>query len=1095
MVDSYTRCPEPEVLAAYVDRGLSLAERARVDRHLASCPQCLALVAGVVRTVADVPESTPHAEPAVEIASRAATRRTLVGVLAAAAAVVAVLLTPSLVRPWLDRDTGLVNLVGVSEQRSVLGRLTGGFPHAPLGVPSAGGQDGRAAETDRILLTAAKIRESFGERETPSRLHELGRSQLLAGQYEDAAIALQAASREQPANARYLNDLATVQLERARLGLRPDDLPRALASADRARRLDPALTEAWFNRALALTALSLTADAKRAWADYLERDAASPWADEARTRLADLSKPTAAAAWLALEPRLQGAIDATLADAAVRTQMTEARAVLENELLPAWAAAIAAGRDGAVELARVRAMADAFARIAGDRLYEDTVTAIERAEAGGPGAVRALATAHLTYAEAARAFGEDRFPDAGAGFETALQQLRRAGSPFAVRALIETGAIAHITGRGAEAVAALQEGLDSARGRQYAYAAARSTWFLGLAAFGRGQLDEVEGYYEETLATLERMGDVEQTAGAHNLLASLHGYLGNEGTAWRHRAATLAVLPASRNERLHYMALSAAAGAVRRQNPEASLAFQGAVVVNARESGRTAAIVDSLSLRAAILTELGRDTAAQADIVAARAELDVIPEGSLRNRTEEAVLAAEADIYRTLDPKHAVEAATTAIARVRQRQDRLRIAQLSLRLAKANMVWGNLAAADAALNGGIQAFDEERSSLSDEGRVSTLDDSWQLFDTAVQLAIHKKDYPRAFALSERSRARTLAEQNASTGVQTLAETEQSLDPAQAVLALNQFDDELAVWVIRNTGTTVVVRPLTRADSARLIARQQDEIRHSAARPVAGSELYNELLRPVWHELEGVSRLAIVADANFTNASFAALWDKPKQRFLVEHLRLTMAPSVAAVAAGGTATGTRAGIARPLIVGGPQAEAHAQSVADVYAQPDVLLGPSATRTRFMADAANRAIIHVSAETRPNDAYPFLSGLRLSDEPGRRFSGDLLGRDIAAQPMADTRLVTIDVLDGGSRSNSDGSRNLARAFMAAGVPAVLGALPGANEAATRELMVGFHRLMSTGIPADEALNTLQRNVLQSNGRRLGAWSALVLYGSDR
>lgn len=1094
MVDSYTRCPEPEVLAAYVDRGLSLAERARVERHLASCPQCLALVAGVVRTVADVPESTPHAEPAVEIASRAATRRTLVGVLAAAAAVVAVLVTPSLVGPWLERDTGLVNLDGVSEQRSVLGRLTGGFPHAPLGVPSAGGQDGRAAETDRILLTAAKIRESFGERETPSRLHDLGRSQLLAGQLDAAADALLAASREQPANARYLNDVATAQLERARLGLRPDDLPRALAAADRARRLDPSLTEAWFNRALALTALSLTADAKSAWADYLERDASSPWADEARTRLADLSKPTAADAWLAIEPRLRGPIDATLADAAVRTQMTEARAVLETELLPAWAAAVEAGRDGAVELARVRAMAGAFARIAGDRLYEDTVTAIEGAQARGGDSVRTLAVAHRSYAQAAQAFAQDRFSEAGTQFDGALRQLQSVGSPFAIRALIETGAIAHVTGRGAEAVAALQEGLDRARGRQYAYAAARSTWFLGLAAFGRGQLDEVERYYEETLATLTRMGDAEQAAGAHNLLASLHGYLGSESTAWRHRAATLAVLPASRNERLHYMALSAAAGAVRRQNPETSLAFQDAVVVSARKSGRTAAIVDSLSLRASILTELGRDTAAQADIVRARAELDMIPAGALRNRTEEAVLAAEADVFRTLDPERAAEAATTAIARVRQRQDRLRIAQLSLRLAKANIVRGNLAAADAALNQGIHAFDEERSTLADEGRISTLDDSWQLFDTAVQLAVHKKDYPRAFALSERSRARTLAERNAATGVRTLAETEQSLDPTQAVLALNQFDDELAVWVIRNTGTTVVVRPLKRIDSALLIARQQDEIRHDAARPVAGGELYNQLLRPVWQELEGVSRLAIVADDQYTGASFAALWDKSKQRFLVEHLRLTMAPSVAAVAAGNAAPGARS-VARPLVIGGPQAEGQAQAVADVYAQRDVWLGPAATRARFMADAANRAIIHISAETRPNDAYPLLSGLRLSDEPGRRFSGDLLGRDIASRPMAGTRLVTIDVLDGSAGSKRDGSRNLARAFMTAGVPAVLGVLPGANEAATRELMMGFHRLMSSGIAADEALNTLQRNVLQSNGRRLGAWSALVLYGSDR
>jgi len=190
MIDPCTRCPEPEVLAAYVDRGLSLAERARVDQHLASCPQCIALLAGVVRTVADVLESTLHAEPAVRLASRAATRRTLVGVLAAAAAVLVILATPSLVGPLVDGDTGLVNLVGVGEQRSVLGRLTGGFPHAPLVVPTAGGQVGRAAETDRILLAAAKIRESFGERETPSRLHDLGLSQLLAGRHDEAAEAL-----------------------------------------------------------------------------------------------------------------------------------------------------------------------------------------------------------------------------------------------------------------------------------------------------------------------------------------------------------------------------------------------------------------------------------------------------------------------------------------------------------------------------------------------------------------------------------------------------------------------------------------------------------------------------------------------------------------------------------------------------------------------------------------------------------------------------------------------------------------------------------------------------------------------------------------
>ena len=188
MVDPHTNgCPEPEVLAAYVDRGLSLSERARVDAHLASCPQCIALVAGVARTVAEVSALVPDAVVAAE-ATPLVTRRSLAGALAAAAAVIAVVAAPSFVRPWLERDAGLVSLVdSVGEQRSVLGRLTGGFPHAPLGVPSAGGQDGRAAGTDRVQLTAGKIRESFGERETPSQLHALGVSQLLAGRYDDAA--------------------------------------------------------------------------------------------------------------------------------------------------------------------------------------------------------------------------------------------------------------------------------------------------------------------------------------------------------------------------------------------------------------------------------------------------------------------------------------------------------------------------------------------------------------------------------------------------------------------------------------------------------------------------------------------------------------------------------------------------------------------------------------------------------------------------------------------------------------------------------------------------------------------------------------------
>ena len=57
-----TRCLEPEVLAAYLDHGLSLVERARVEAHLASCPHCVAMLAGVARTVADLSGHLPASD-------------------------------------------------------------------------------------------------------------------------------------------------------------------------------------------------------------------------------------------------------------------------------------------------------------------------------------------------------------------------------------------------------------------------------------------------------------------------------------------------------------------------------------------------------------------------------------------------------------------------------------------------------------------------------------------------------------------------------------------------------------------------------------------------------------------------------------------------------------------------------------------------------------------------------------------------------------------------------------------------------------------------------------------------------------------------
>ena len=211
--------------------------------------------------------------------------------------------------------------------------------------------------------------------------------------------------------------------------------------------------------------------------------------------------------------------------------------------------------------------------------------------------------------------------------------------------------------------------------------------------------------------------------------------------------------------------------------------------------------------------------------------------------------------------------------------------------------------------------------------------------------------------------------------------------------------------------------------------------------------------------------------------------------------MSLAPSVGAFVTSLEAAPANARINGPMIVGGPDQGADADAIAALYPAPTLVTGSSATRSRLFAEAPSHSVVHLSVATGRNVAYPLLSRVLLADERGRRHSGKVMGQEIAAQSMSHTNLVVIDEVEAASANRGEGTLSLARAFMAAGVPAVVGTLPGADETATRDLMVGFHRRLASGMSAAEALTDLQRNVLQSNGRRLGAWSALVLYGSDR
>ena len=123
---------------------------------------------------------------------------------------------------------------------------------------------------------------------SPRARHESGAAYLLIDRDRDAIDALESAVRQSPNNAAYWSDLAAARYTLAVTEKRPHELPQALADADHALRLHPALPDALFNRALIIESLGISEAARRAWQRYAAADPSTHWSAEAMHHLGNL---------------------------------------------------------------------------------------------------------------------------------------------------------------------------------------------------------------------------------------------------------------------------------------------------------------------------------------------------------------------------------------------------------------------------------------------------------------------------------------------------------------------------------------------------------------------------------------------------------------------------------------------------------------------------------------------------------------------------------------------------------------------------------------------------------------------------------------
>lgn len=162
------------------------------------------------------------------------------------------------------------------------------FAYAPLtqlrGTPPA-------ADQNRLRLIEVNLIDATQKSPSASTHHALGVFYLTQRDYPKATREFETAARLANRDARIHNDLGAAYFESAKASpeaKRFEPLAHALEEFTRATELDGNLLEALFNKSLCLQEMGMSREAKESWKAYLQKDASSQWANEARKRLAEL---------------------------------------------------------------------------------------------------------------------------------------------------------------------------------------------------------------------------------------------------------------------------------------------------------------------------------------------------------------------------------------------------------------------------------------------------------------------------------------------------------------------------------------------------------------------------------------------------------------------------------------------------------------------------------------------------------------------------------------------------------------------------------------------------------------------------------------
>jgi CHAT domain-containing protein len=653
---------------------------------------------------------------------------------------------------------------------------------------------------------------------------------------------------------------------------------------------------------------------------------------------------------------------------------------------------------------------------------------------------------------------------------------------------------------------------------------------VGLVHLERADAVGAVEFFRQALTVFEKTNEIGHQGAVLSLLANALDFVDAGGEAWHYHYLALKFMArAGDAQRLQVIYGATARALSKRGQPAAALAFQDEGLGLALRSRRPLECAEAFWWRAMILLQMGKAERAIQDIHRARLSADGITHKPTRDRTLAGIMVTEGGALRLHAPEEAVKILTKAFKLYRQSEYSYLLLDIYLERARAFRLLYQSNAAAADLLSAINILEQQRQRVTDPRlRLLYFDRAEKVFDEMVALEIDdRNDIRTALEFTERSRARDLRDAVHCSGLAAasclgepvdLSEILSHIPRGTALFEYHILPDRCLVWLLRDGRTVLHELSIERSTLESLVESLLDALQKeddSEGRLLeTSSRLFELLVRPILASAGGVNRLVIVPDKILARLPYGALFDSATGTFLTERFPLAIAPSsmiyamvtasVPARSPSDSWTSLAIGnpkfdrIAYPGLRSLPEAEKEAANLAQKGAGSVLLTGADATVRRFLREVNSHELIHFAGHAQIYTLSPGQSRLLFAAGPKRGEQSELLADQIRQLRLTRPRLVVLSACNSGRGPyhSLEGVSDMARPFVAAGVPAVLTSLWQVDDTSSRFFWGIFYEELFSSFDPSLALQKAQLTMIRSSEGKLRmprAWAGFQMVGT--